>query len=55
VEELDRLPGIGPAKAALIVQYRTEHGKFQATEELQLVKGIGEKTFEKLAPMLVLD
>jgi competence protein ComEA len=55
VEELDTLPGIGPSKAALIVAYRKEHGAFATLEELQLVKGIGEKTFEKLAPLMELN
>lgn len=55
VEELDTLPGIGPSKAALIVAYRKEHGAFSTLEELQLVKGIGEKTFEKLAPLMELN
>jgi comEA protein len=53
--ELDALPGIGPSKAALIIAYRNEHGAFSTLEELQLVKGIGERTFEKLAPLLELN
>jgi competence protein ComEA len=41
---LDRvLTGIGPKKAAAIVQYRTEHGAFKKIEELEKVNGIGEK------------
>lgn len=46
--ELQNLPGIGPAKAAAITQYRTENGPFQAVEDLKKVSGIGDKTFEKL-------
>jgi len=42
------LPGIGPAKAARIVQWRLEHGVFSRVEDLQQVKGIGVKTIEKL-------
>ena len=47
-EELMRLPGIGEAKAEAILQYRKEHGSFQAVEELMLVSGIGEGLFEKI-------
>lgn len=46
--ELTTLSGIGPAKAAAIIQYREEHGPFQTIEMLTSVSGIGQKTFEKL-------
>lgn len=46
--ELTTLAGIGPSKAAAIIQYREEQGKFQSIEELKNVTGIGDKTFEKL-------
>jgi comEA protein len=55
VDELDQLPGIGPAKAADILDYRRVHGRFGRLDELKLIKGIGEKTYDKLAPMLVLN
>ena len=49
VAELDKLPGVGAAKAAAIVKYREEHGKFKSTAELKNVTGIGDKMFEKLS------
>jgi competence protein ComEA len=49
---LSALPGIGPKTAVAIISYRTEHGKFQAIQDLQQVKGIGEKKFAKIEPYL---
>lgn len=48
-EELDKLPGIGPAKAAAILEYRRTHGFFRVPEELMKVPGIKEGTYGKLA------
>lgn len=47
-ENLVLLPGIGPAKAAAILERRERRGGFEAVEELLDVKGIGPKTLEKL-------
>ena len=51
-EELDKLPGIGPVKAADIVEYRQTNGGFQTIEEIKNVSGIGDKTFENLADLI---
>lgn len=48
IELLETLPGIGPAKASAIVQYRQQHGAFQRLEDLLNVKGIGPATFESI-------
>lgn len=50
--ELETLPGIGPSKAAAIIKYREEVGKFKSIDELTNVSGIGEKTLEKLRDSL---
>ena len=44
-EELITLPGIGPALAGRILEYREEHGSFRRIEDLRNVRGIGEKSF----------
>ncbi len=54
-EELDLLPGIGPTKAAAIVEYREEYGPFTSVEELTEVSGIGDKTLEKLRDQITVE
>jgi competence protein ComEA len=51
-KELMTIPGIGPSKAAAIVQYRTDNGSFKTPESLMEVSGIGQKTFEKLESLI---
>ncbi|MCS0786646.1 helix-hairpin-helix domain-containing protein [Cytobacillus firmus] len=46
--ELQTLPGIGPSKAAAIIEHRETNGPFKDVADLKLISGIGEKTFEKL-------
>lgn len=52
--ELDLLPGIGPAIAARIIEYRLEHGPFQTLEELAEVSGISARMVEDLRPLITL-
>lgn len=50
--ELERLPGIGPATAKKIVEYRQAHGPFLAVEDLLQVSGIGETKLEQLRDLV---
>ncbi|MCM3114898.1 helix-hairpin-helix domain-containing protein [Neobacillus sp. MER 74] len=52
--ELQNLPGIGPAKAAAIIEYRNTSGPFKTVEDLKNISGIGDKTFEKLKDLIAI-
>ncbi len=49
-EQLDALPGVGPATAQAILEYRREHGRFRTVDELLDVRGIGEAKLAALRP-----
>ncbi len=51
---LETLPGVGPVTASAIVEWRTANGPFTAVEELLEVRGIGEATLARLAPLVTL-
>jgi competence protein ComEA len=50
--ELETLPGIGPATAQKIIDYRTQHGAFNSVEDLNNVSGIGPKKFEDIKDLV---
>lgn len=52
--ELTALPGVGPATAEKIVQYREEHGLFQKKEDIKKVPSIGDSKFLKMAERITL-
>ena len=53
-EELDKLPGIGPAIAKAIIDYRTKNGSFKKIEDINEVKGIGDALFEKIKDQITI-
>jgi comEA protein len=55
IEELTRLPGVGPSRAQAIVELRTKMNGFKSVEDIMRVRGIGRKTFRTLEPMLRLQ
>lgn len=55
LDQLETLPGIGRKVAERIVEYRTKSGGFKKIEELMNVKGIGEKSFLKIRPLITVS
>ena len=53
-DELAKLPGIGPAKARAIIEYRSE-APFQKPEDLRKVKGIGDKLYDRLKDQITVE
>ena len=53
--QLESLPGLGAKVAERILEYREKNGKFKKIEDLMNVKGIGEKSFLKLKPLLTVS
>jgi comEA protein len=52
LEELQKLPRIGPQVAQRIINYRKENGSFKKIEEIMKVRGIGEKIFNQLKDLI---
>ena len=54
-DELCHLPGIGPAMAGRIIDWREQNGPFASPEEIMQVSGIGEKTYEALKGLIICE
>ena len=52
--EIEALPNIGMSKAKDILEYRDKNGPFRSLDDLTKIKGIGEKTLEKIKPFITL-
>ena len=52
LEELEKIPGIGEAKAKSIIEYRNKFGNFKSIDEIQNVEGIGSKLYESIKAYL---
>lgn len=52
---LDTLPGIGPATAQKIIDYRNQNGPFTSIEDIKNVSGIGDKKFEQIKDKIKVD
>lgn len=55
IEQLDGLPGIGPALAQRIVDYRSQNGSFKRPEDLKKVRGIGDVLFEGVKDLIEVE
>ena len=53
--QLALLPRVGPSVAQKIIDFRKENGPFKSAEDLMLVQGIGEKTFQLLKPYVAVS
>jgi competence protein ComEA len=53
--ELEKLPGVGKVIAERIVDYRAEYGPFRRPEHLMMVRGISDRKFRAILPMIAVN
>lgn len=51
-EELERLPGIGPALASRIIEHRSKHGRFRRPQDIIIVRGMSAKLYRRIAHLI---
>lgn len=54
-EELEKLPGIGPALAFRIIEHRERYGRFRRPEHLMMVRGLSDRRFRELRSQIVVE
>ncbi len=54
VNDFESLPGVGPALAKRIIEYREKNGGFKTISDLKKVKGIGDNLFKRIEPFIKL-
>ncbi|MEG0292268.1 MAG: helix-hairpin-helix domain-containing protein [Anaerovoracaceae bacterium] len=52
VKELEEIPGVGPSTANKIIEYRDSNGRFENISDIKKIKGIGDKTYEKMKDII---
>jgi competence protein ComEA len=52
IEELQRLPGIGPALASRVVEHRRRHGLFKRPQDIIIVRGMSAKFYRRIAHLI---
>jgi len=55
IDELTVLPGIGPAKALALIEFREKYGRFENVEELLYVPGFGETLFASIKEFVIVE
>jgi competence ComEA-like helix-hairpin-helix protein len=54
-QELERLPGVGKVTAERVVAHRHQYGPFRRAEHLMMVRGISDRKFRAIRPMIVVE